>query len=56
MVEEKEEVEIISKSEQKRRAKEVLVFAQKLASIASEPGGQIARLLSSKSSNSQESN
>ena len=30
--------------------------AQKLASIASEPGGQIARLLSSKSSNSQESN
>ena len=33
MVEEKEEVEIISKSEQKRRAKEVLVFAQKLASM-----------------------
>ena len=30
--------------------------AQKLASIASEPGSQIARLLSSKSSNSQESN
>ena len=30
--------------------------AQKIASIAIEPGGQIARLLSSKSSNSQESN
>ena len=30
--------------------------AQKIASIACEPGGQIARLLSSKSSNSQESN
>ncbi len=30
--------------------------AQKIASIALEPGGQIARLLSSKSSNSQESN
>ena len=30
--------------------------AQKIASIAIEPGGQIARLLSAKSSNSQESN
>ena len=30
--------------------------AQKIAAIASEPGSQIARLLSSKSSNSQESN
>ena len=30
--------------------------AQKIAAIAIEPGGQIARLLSSKSSNSQESN
>ncbi len=30
--------------------------AQKIASITSEPGAQIARLLSSKSSNSQESN
>ena len=30
--------------------------AQKIASIAIEPGAQIARLLSSKSSNSQESN
>ena len=30
--------------------------AQKIASIAKEPGGQLARLLSSKSSNSQESN
>ena len=30
--------------------------AQKIASIAAEPGSQLARLLSSKSSNSQESN
>jgi large subunit ribosomal protein L10 len=30
--------------------------AQKIASVTIEPGGQIARLLSSKSSNSQESN
>ena len=30
--------------------------AQKIAAIAIEPGGQIARLLNSKSSNSQESN
>ena len=34
----------------------LLAPAQKIASIASEPGSQIARLLSSKSSNSQESN
>ena len=30
--------------------------AQKIAALATEPGGQIARLLSTKSSNSQESN
>ena len=34
----------------------LLAPAQKIASITSEPGSQIARLLSSKSSNSQESN